>query len=147
LAEEVKMSGIIRTLGPEMRRKTVSAVRRITEGITKTFGAKAEIIIHEGYPGVINDESMTELARKSIIELLGEDKAITLSVPFMGTEDFGIFLEHVPGSFYQAGIANPAKTPTVSLHNGQFNVDEDALPVISAVHAKVAWDYLRGESK
>ncbi|MDR1193137.1 MAG: amidohydrolase [Peptococcaceae bacterium] len=147
IAEEVKMSGIIRTLGPATRQKIVAAARRVAEGTAHALGAQAEIVIHESYPGVVNDPAMTELARESIAELLGEDKVVPISVPNMGTEDFGIFLEHVPGSFYQAGVANPAKTPTVSLHSGQFNVDEDALPVMSAVHAKVAWDYLKGVSR
>ncbi len=144
IAEEVKMSGIIRTLGPEMRQKTVAAFRRIVEGIVQAHGATAEIEIRTSYPGVVNDEAMTRLACSSIAELLGEDKLFPVAHPTMGTEDFGIFLEHVPGCFYQAGVANPAKTPTVPLHNGQFNIDEDALPVMSAVHAKVAYDYLRG---
>ncbi|MEL7622486.1 MAG: M20 family metallopeptidase [Clostridiales bacterium] len=144
IAEEVKISGIIRTLGPEMRQKTVTAFRRIVESTVQAHGATADIQILTSYPGVVNDEAMTQLARHSIAELLGEDKLFSLDHATMGTEDFGIFLEQVPGCFYQAGVANPAKTPTVSLHNGQFNIDEDALPVMSAVHAKVAYDYLRG---
>ncbi len=144
ICDEVTITGIIRTLGPEKRKNTVEAVRRITEGIVQAFGAKADIVIHESYPGVVNDPAMTKLASDSIAELLGADKLVAVENPSMGTEDFGIFLEHVPGCFYQAGVANPAKTPTVSLHNSQFNIDEDALPILSAVHAKVAYDYLRG---
>lgn len=144
IADEVKMSGIIRTLGPEIRQKTLTSVRRIVEGIVSAFGATADIQIHTSYPGVSNDEAMTRLVHKSVGELLGKDKVVILDQPTMGTEDFGIFLEHVPGCFYQAGVANPAKNPVVSLHNSQFNIDEDALPVMSAVHAKVAYDYLKG---
>lgn len=144
ICDEVTITGIIRTLGPEKRKKTVEAVRRITEGIVQAFGAKADIIIQESYPGVVNDPAMTKFAGDSIARLLGADKLIAVENPSMGTEDFGIFLEHVPGCFYQAGVANPAKTPTVSLHNSQFNIDEDALPLLSAVHAKVVYDYLTG---
>jgi amidohydrolase len=143
ICDEVKLGGIIRTLEPEMRQKTTAALRRITEGIVQAFGATADIVIRESYPGVINDPAMTQFVRRSMGELLGEDKVLTVE-PSLGTEDFGIFLQHVPGCFYQVGVANPAKTPTVSLHNSRFNVDEDALPILSALHAKVAWDYLTG---
>ncbi|MDR1193390.1 MAG: amidohydrolase [Peptococcaceae bacterium] len=142
LADEAVLTGIIRTLDPKTRIKTVAAVRRIVDGIAGSFGATAEINIHEGYPGLINDPAMTELARRSVGALLGEDKLFPITQPSLGTEDFGIFLEHVKGCFYQIGVANPAKTPTVSLHNSEFNVDEDALPILSAAHSQVAWDYL-----
>ncbi len=142
LCDEVKLAGTIRTLGPEMRQKTVAAVRRITEGVVQAFGAKAEIDIRESYPGIVNDPAMTEFARQSIGQLLGQDKLFAIEQPVMGSEDFGLFLDHAPGTFYQAGVANPEKFTVVPLHNSRFNVDEDVLPILSAVHAKVAYDYL-----
>jgi amidohydrolase len=144
ISDEVTMRGIIRTLGPEMRQKTKEAVRRIIAGIAEALGAKAEVTIYDSYPGVVNDPAMTELAGQAIAVLLGEEKLVKLHSPSLGTEDFGIFLEHVPGSFYQVGVYNPEKNAAAPLHSNYFCVDEDALPVMSAVHAQVAYDYLSG---
>ena len=136
------MTGIIRTLGPDMRRSTAEAVRRIAEGVAKALGAEAEIVINESYPGVVNDPAMTEFVGETVKALLGKDAVVTISNPSMGTEDFGIFLEHVPGTFYLAGVYNREKRTAFPEHNNRFCVDEDALPILSAVHAAVAWRYL-----
>lgn len=142
ISDEVKMTGTIRTLGPEMRRRTAEAVRGIAEGVAKAMGAEAEVVINESYPGVVNDPAMTEFAGNAVKALLGEDAVVTIPNPSMGTEDFGVFLEHVPGTFYLAGVCNLEKGTAFPEHNNRFRVDEDALPILSAVHAAVAWDYL-----
>jgi amidohydrolase len=142
ISDEVKMSGIIRTLEPEMSHRAAETVSKIAEGVAKAMGAEAEIVIGEGNSAVVNDPAMTKLAGEAIRALLGEDSVVTMPNPSMGTEDFGIFLKHVPGTFYLAGIYNENKGTMFPVHNNRFCVDENALPILSAVHAGVAWHYL-----
>ena len=47
--------------------------------------------------------------------------------PVMGGEDFGRYLEIVPGAFFRLGTCNPDKGTCVSQHNSRFDVDDDAL--------------------
>jgi amidohydrolase len=142
ISDEVKMTGTIRTLAPETRRAAREAVRRIAGGVANAMGAEAEIVMTESYPGVVNDPAMTALAGEAAKALLGDDAVVTIDEPSMGTEDFGIFLERVPGTFYLAGVYNEGKGTAFPAHNSRFCVDEDALPILSALHASVAWKYL-----
>lgn len=142
LAQEVKMAGIIRTLDPALRKKTVETLPEIISGIAKAMGGEASINIIVSSSGVFNDAARTELVGNSVKKLLGEKSLIHMDNPTMGTEDFGSYLELAPGSFFQMGIRNPEKGAVHPLHSDQFMVDEDALPLLSALHVQVVFDYL-----
>lgn len=142
ISEEVEMSGVIRTLGPAMRRKTTAAVRKIARGVADALGAEAEIKITDGHSGIVNDHAMTAFAEKTAEELLGEDHTVRMEKPTMGSEDFGLFLDHAPGCFYAMGVRNPQKGITAPGHNNRFDVDEETLPVLAALHAAIAYNYL-----
>lgn len=142
ISDEVRMSGVIRTLGREMRQKTVDAVRKIVSGTAEALDASADIEIVEGHSGITNDAEMTAFAEKTASELLGAGCVVRLEKPTMGTEDFGLFLDEAPGTFYSFGVRNPQKGITAPGHNNMFNVDDDALPILSALHSAIAYNYL-----
>lgn len=142
ISEEVEMGGVIRTLGAEMRRQTVAAVKRIVSGVAGALGAEARIEITDGHSGITNDPGMTLFAEETAIKLLGKERVIRIEKPTMGSEDFGLFLERAPGCFYSFGVGNPQKGITAPGHNDRFNIDEDALPALAALHAAIAWRYL-----
>lgn len=142
ISEEVEMSGVIRTLGAEMRQRTVAAVRKIAGGVAEALGAEADIRIKEGHSGITNDPEMTLFAESAAQKLLGKENVIRIAKPTMGSEDFGLFLEQAKGCFYSFGVRNEEKGITAPGHNDKFDVDEDALPLLSALHAKIAFRYL-----
>lgn len=146
ISDEVKMGGVIRTLGAKMRQKAVSSVNKIAGGIAEALGAKAEINIIDSHPGIVNDNAMTSFAENTARELLGELHVVRMEKPTMGSEDFGLFLDQAPGCFYSMGVRNPEKGVTAPGHNNMFDVDEDALPTLSALHAAIAYNYLLANS-
>lgn len=142
VANEAFFSGIIRTLNPDTRKKAKDRLAALIQGMAKLYGAEAQVDLRTGYPGVFNDAEMTDLVKNSAAELLGPSRLLELKKPTLGTEDFGIFLQQVPGCFYQIGVQNLEQRPEHPLHSGYFDVDEDCLPTAAAMHAKVALDYL-----
>lgn len=142
ISEEVELSGVIRTLGAEMRQKTVAAVKKIVSGVAEALGAEADVRIVASCSGITNDPEMTAFAERTAENLLGKERVKRIEKPSMGSEDFGEFLEHTPGTFYSFGVGNLEKGITAPIHNNKFNVDEDALPLLSALHAAIAFDYL-----
>ena len=69
--------------------------------------------------------------------LLGPEAVVRHAAPLMTTEDFGYYLQAVPGCFYHVGVGCDAP-----LHAPRFAPDEKALPVLAALHAQVAWTAL-----
>jgi metal-dependent amidase/aminoacylase/carboxypeptidase family protein len=63
----------------------------------------------------------------------------------MGSEDFSFYLQKVPGTFAFRGVGNKKKDIIYPHHHPKFNIDEDILPLGTALHAAVALEYLKGE--
>ncbi len=61
--------------------------------------------------------------------VIGDKNTVNLIDPVMGGEDFGRYLEQVPGAFFRLGTCNTGKETCFSQHNSRFNVDDDALIV------------------
>ena len=142
LATEAKLTGIIRTLGGEIRHQVTQEFRRMVETLALAYGVEAEVVIEESYPGILNDPAMTRLVRRSAGELLGSGKVHPGRIPSMGTDDFGYFSRRAPGCFFQVGTADPHWPERWHSHTPQFRISEAALPLAAALYAKIVLDYL-----
>lgn len=145
LAESVEMSGIIRTLSPAVREVVREKVRTVAEGTAAAFGGRAEILFREGYPCLVNDPAMARLVEKTASGLLGAEKVRLSTCPSMGVEDFAYFSRERPGAFFTLGAGNEAKGIVHPAHSPRFDIDEDALPLGSALLAGVAARFLEEE--
>ena len=143
IADKAELAATIRTLNPKVRQDAQDRLPLLVRKVAESFGAEAEVGYELGYPTLINDPAMTEFVRSSAAELLGEANVVHVEHPRLGGEDFACFLHHAPGSFYQLGIRNEAKGTVHATHTHLFDIDEDALAIGAAVHAKLALDYLR----
>ena len=142
IADRVKLSGIIRTLDPNIRKVSCERVKKIILGVTEAFGAKANINFTPSYPSLINDNSMTDLVKSVAEELLGKANVIVINKPTMGVEDFAYFLQNVSGSFFRVGVKNKEKGIVQPAHSSLFDIDEDALPIATAMHTQITLKFL-----
>lgn len=141
IADEAKLSGIIRCFGPDMRKTLTDRLTAMTHAIAAAHGCQAEIKIQWGYSGIINDDAMTAHVQKSAYDLLGAENVVNEASPSLTTEDFGEFLGCAPGTFWHIGVGH-LNEENVPLHNPRFNPDEGALKIAAALHSQIIWDYL-----
>jgi len=61
---------------------------------------------------------------------LGPDSVVVLRamLPFNG-EDFGVFLNRIPGAMFFLGVANPERDCNGDIHSPSFSADEDAIGI------------------
>ena len=142
VADRAEIEGILRTLGPDTRRRVKALFTETVTGVCAAMGARAEIDIRESYPGVVNDDGMVDFARHTAEQMLGAGRVVTLDAPTMATEDFGYFTQAVPGAFYKIGVRNPDIGAVWPIHSPKFMADETAMPHLIALHAGVALKYL-----
>lgn len=135
---QAEMNGILRTLGPDARRKMRELLRETVLDTARAWGAEPAIELRESYPGVVNDDRMTALVETTAAALLGGENVRVIDDPTMTTEDFGYFLLERPGSFYHIGAGCP-----LPLHNPAFLPDPEAAVTAAALHAAVIDAYLR----
>ena len=141
VADRAEIEGILRTLGPDTRRRVKKLFTETVQGVCAAMGARAEIDIRESYPGVVNDDGMVDFAKDTAVRLLGGANVVTLDTPTMATEDFGYFTQAVPGAFYRIGVGNPDVGAVWPIHSPKFVADEAAMPHLIALHAGVALKY------
>lgn len=98
--------------------------------------------------GVYSDPELVRASHDAIRAALG-DGGLVADAPGAGpifSEDFGSFLEEIPGAMYWLGVANPEKGISGMPHAPDHAVDEAAIEVGAKAMAAVVWDYLERDS-
>ena len=140
IADEVEMTGTIRTLSNEVRQQIPSLIKEIVGGITSAYGATYELDYIFMYPPLINDRKMVELVMGVSKEVLGPDSVSIIEKPSMGGEDFAYFLEKVPGAFIFLGSSNSPETEFPP-HNPHFDFDESIMAKGVEMFANLVFAY------
>lgn len=127
IADSVKLTGTLRTLDPKVRKLVKEKLKILVESLPLSMGGKGILKIEKGYSSLINDDKMVELIKKNAIDVLGRENVLEKEKPNMGVEDFGYYLEKIPGAFFNLGVRNEKKQITALAHNEYFDIDEEAL--------------------
>lgn len=122
IADRVTLRGTLRYFEDNVRGILRDELRNAL-AVAESLGGKAELDLRDGYPPVVNDAAMTELARGTVAEMFGAD-AIMDFEPMMGAEDFALMLREAPGAFMWVGAA--LEQPREH-HHPEFNIDESVL--------------------
>ncbi len=142
IPETAVMRGTIRSLTPDVRRRTCDRVRQIAEGTAQAFGARAEVQIEDGYPPLINDARAASLIDRAGVAVVGDACVVRTEPPSMGGEDFAYYAERVPAAFFRLGVRPRGSVEAPGLHNPRFNFNDDALPIGAAMFRQIAMDFL-----
>ena len=130
------MTGSIRAHGATAHRHAEQRLKELTQGVSAAYGCTAEVSFHPGVPATVNSPAMTRLARQAAEALVGADQIVS-PAPDMGSEDFAVFAQEVPGFFYWLGSGFPGKA-NPCWHNEHFRTDDSALPLGAALLAQSA---------
>lgn len=134
----VRLIGTVRSLSKDGMTWMKERIREITIQIAAANRCEATVEFPNfTYPPVVNDGAMWQVVQQLGGELLGQDK-IHESPPVMGGEDFSYYTERIPGCFVVLGIGNEEEGAVHGLHTPRFRVDENALPLGTALHTAFA---------
>lgn len=127
ICDHVKVCGTVRTVNHDVRRSIPEMMEVSIKGICDSMHATYDFHYRFGAPEVCNHDAMVDIVRSAAETVIGAENAVDLVDPVMGGEDFGRYLEKVPGAFFRLGTCNPQKGTCVAQHNARFDVDDDAL--------------------
>lgn len=137
LASSTVLRGTIRAQDASVRDHLKSSIRRIASSIAQLHDTHIDVSIHEGTPAVINSEHMIQLARQAAVATVGETSTVSMRSANMGGEDFGFYLQEVPGCYVRFGSVVHGKEGFPA-HSSRFDFDENALAVGAAYFARIA---------
>jgi amidohydrolase len=96
----------------------------------------AEVTYQRGVPPVVNHEVSTELLGLALGSILGPHGHVS-TAQSLGGEDFGWYLDSVPGAMARLGTRTPGGA-TYDLHQGNLRIDEKATGIAARVLAEAA---------
>ncbi len=143
VANKVAVVGTVRCLNQTTRRSVLQRVKETAEAVALAMGARAEVTIRPSYEPVVNDESMVDIIRDNTTRLLGDDAVVIFPKPNMGVEDFGFYLNEVPGAFYSIGVRNESAGIVHPVHHGRFDADENSMAIGVALQLLNAYAVLK----
>ena len=141
LPETVTLKGDTRSYRPEVQKTIETEMRRIAAGIAQSFGAEVEVTYTQEFASTVNHDGASQQALAAARATPGIESVDAEPEPLMGSEDFGLFLNHKPGNFafLGNGVDGANGQP---LHNAHYDFNDAALgPGIaywsSIVHRKL----------
>lgn len=146
IPEEAVLAGTVRTVDPSVRARMPAAIEELVRHTAEALGATAEVAYVHGSGVVVNHADFTDFVRRVIRRTRGAGAVVELPHPVMGAEDFGLYLERVPGAFAFLG-ARPSHQEAFPCHHPRFDIDERALPEGVEILATVALEYLGRERR
>lgn len=124
----VEIKGDTRSFTPEVQALIENRMRKICEGICDTYGAECHFEYSHEFSPTVNWERCTETAVQAAINIVGAENVNSDCNPLMGAEDFGAFLQNVPGCFLFIGSADgDNKGDIVPLHNSLYDYNDAIL--------------------
>ena len=141
IPEKVELSGTMRFTSEAARLKLEAEMRRAFE-LTHALGGDYQLKFVFGCPPLVNHASAANLIHTTAVALLGADNVHPIP-PTLGAEDFGAFIETVPGAMFTLGTLIEGDERT--LHHPRFDIDERAMPIGTALLAETALRFLRGQ--
>lgn len=137
IPESASMGGTIRAFSVSAMELLKRRLTELSHGIAAAFELEADVLIDSGIKPTVNTKIETDLARQAVQAAglkLGPDFD-----PTMGAEDFGCFLQKIPGAF--AVIGNGLTS--TGLHTPTYDYNDEILPIAANYLAECARTALR----
>lgn len=141
IPEVVEFGGTLRSTDGGDRALLKQKIARIAEHNAALYNAEVEVDIEDGTPPVVNDPELNSIVRKTIDTLFGAGHVYEFPRPSMGAEDFGHFLQYIPGALIRVGTSSGIET-SYPVHDNRFDIDESVLLPTALLMGQVLLKFL-----
>jgi hippurate hydrolase len=138
IPESAQFAGTLRTLRAGVREESKARILDLLEHQALALGCRAQVDWHEGYPVTHNDPELTAWFLGLARGVLGQDRVQVVANPTMGGEDFSYYSQKVPSVFFCLGLRPERDRTYPTLHQPDFDFNDDALPVGMEMFCRLA---------
>ncbi|GEP36714.1 amidohydrolase [Nocardioides psychrotolerans] len=129
-------AGTVRILDAVAWHECEQIVRDAIHDLVRPYGVTATVDYQRGVPPVVNDAGSIAVLAAAVREGLGPEAQVGV-LQSLGGEDFGWYLDTVPGAMFRLGT-RARGGPTYELHQGNLRVDERAIGIGARILAGAA---------
>ncbi|MER7131536.1 amidohydrolase [Streptosporangium saharense] len=126
IPDEGLAEGTVRCLDEQAWHAAPDMIKALLESVAGAYGIEARMDYVRGVPPVVNDEVSVQMLAEAAGGVLGEGSAEPTQQS-LGGEDFGWYLESIPGAFARLGTRTPGTPHPGDIHQGTFDVDETCI--------------------
>ncbi|MGB8359374.1 MAG: M20 family metallopeptidase [Bacteroidales bacterium] len=141
IPEKVEIACTFRAFEEGWRREAKEIIRKTASDIAARRGVQIDVNIVEGYPVLVNNETLTLKAMELCRTFLGETQIKDVPAR-LGSEDFSFFAEKYPSFLFRLGIT-PEGDEMKLLHTPSFDLDEKSMSTGTAVMAWLALNLIK----
>jgi amidohydrolase len=125
----VIIKGDTRSYTPDVQRLLESRMRSISEGICAAHGAECSFEYTHEFVPTVNTPECVPTAITAATAIVGAANVDGNVAPMMISEDFGAFLQVVPGNFAFIGNGAEGEPGATPLHNARYDFNDAVLPI------------------
>lgn len=130
IPSNVVIKGDTRSYLPEVQKLLEERMRTISEGICKINGAECQFEYTHEFSSTVNREECVDMAVRAAGNVVGENMVDGNCLPWMASEDFGAFLQKIPGCFVFIGNGEDSDgVGNVPLHNSSYDFNDKILRI------------------
>ncbi|WP_119269264.1 M20 aminoacylase family protein [Taklimakanibacter deserti] len=126
LPENVTIKGDTRSYSPEVQKTIETEMRKLAQGTALSFGAEVAVDYSHEFAATVNHEAPSRHALAAAQATPGITSVDADPAPLMGSEDFGLFLNHKPGNFAFLGNGDQGANGQ-PLHNAHYDFNDAAI--------------------
>lgn len=142
IPEKIEIAGTFRTFNEKWRAEAQELIKSVAADVAKENGVSINVNITEGYPVLVNDESLTAKAISFSSQLLGTENVEIYSATRMSSDDFSFYSSIAPSLYFRIGIRKKGAEPK-KLHTAGFDIDEDGLKTGVANMCWLLYNFLK----
>jgi amidohydrolase len=141
---QVIIKGDTRSYTPDVQRLLESRMRSISEGICSAHGAECSFEYTHEFVPTVNTLECVPIAVAAATAIVGAANVEANVAPMMISEDFGAFLQVVPGNFAFIGNGAEGEPGATPLHNARYDFNDAVLPIGARYLAEIVRTKLPG---
>ncbi|MFT4063869.1 M20 aminoacylase family protein [Paraburkholderia sp.] len=134
----VTINGDTRSYLPDVQRLMETRMREVSEGICRANGVECDFSYTHEFAPTVNSPQFVDTAVTAAINVAGPRLVDANVQPMMISEDFGAFLQVVPGNFMFIGNGESGGKGGVPLHNASYDFNDEILDTGARYFAEVA---------
>jgi hippurate hydrolase len=134
----------VRTFSAAAQERVRPVLVGLIEGIARAHGLEVDVHFAGLYPVTVNDPGAVDTVQRTVGELFGDGRYLTMPQPLAGAEDFSRVLQEVPGAMVFLGATIDGRTADDSPynHSPEAAFDDRVLPDGAALLTGLALGHL-----
>jgi hippurate hydrolase len=138
IPSNVVIRGDTRSYTPAVQALLERRLREVCAGVALAHGVQCEVEYTHEFVPTVNSPQCVPVAVRAAVAVVGAQNVDGDVAPMMISEDFGAFLQVVPGAFVFLGNGATGTPGGVPLHNAAYDFNDALLPIGARWFAELA---------